>query len=98
MPDKRRTPRPESERVNLPPRSWRVVFWEGFGWPECERRERSTRRFDNPGDVGRFLEALARWPDHHSVIGVWETACAWVPVDPALLLEVATAAPGTDDE
>ena len=75
--------------MNLPPRTWRLVFWQGFGWPECERRERTTRRFDNPEDLGRFLLALEKFPDHHAVIGVWETDCAWVPVDPALLVDLA---------
>lgn len=74
--------------VQLPPRTWRVVFEEGFGWPECTHRTRTTRRFDNARDVARFLATLARWPDHHRLVGVWESDCRWVQNDPTLFAEL----------
>jgi hypothetical protein len=62
---------------SLPPVTYRVVYWEGFGWPECTDRRRAVRRFDTAEDAARLLEEIARLPDHHKLIGVWVSACRW---------------------
>lgn len=67
---------------------WRVVFEEGYGWPECERRERTTRKFDNARDAGRMVRTIRGLPSHHLLVGVFEARTEWLEVDPDLLVQL----------
>jgi hypothetical protein len=70
-----------AEPVDLPLRLWRVVWEEGYGWPECTRRERTQRTFRSPQSARRQVATIARFPDHHQLIGVYTTRCYWERVD-----------------
>lgn len=74
------SPRP----VDLPRRLYRVAWEAGFGYPEVTYRLRKYRNYASAASVGRQLAAIAAFPDHHKLIGVYESSpITWTPVDPA---------------
>jgi hypothetical protein len=67
---------------DLPRQFYRVVWAQGFGWPECERREQTARNFRSITGVGQQLAIIERLPSHHELIGVWQSTLDWQRLDP----------------
>jgi len=63
--------------VAFPPTLFRVEWYEGFGWPECERRERTHRTYESLEAAMRMVDTIRSLPDHHALIGVWRTDTEW---------------------
>lgn len=63
--------------VELPDGLWRVVWLEGFGWPECERQELTQRTYTSRDQAAKMLATIERLPSHHRLIGVWRTDTQW---------------------
>jgi hypothetical protein len=59
---------------------WRVEWDQGFGWPECTRRERTSRNFTSLDAAVRQILTLLHQPDHHRLVGVWQGRAEWRPI------------------
>lgn len=74
------SPRP----VELPRHLYRVAWEAGFGWPDVTHRLRKYRNYANAASVARQLAAIYAFPEHHKLVGVYESSpITWTPVDPA---------------
>lgn len=85
-------------KPTLPTTLFRVYFWQGYGWPECTRRERTFRTYPTPERAAQMVETVRRWPSHHKLIGVWQaSAIEWEQIDPATLPEPPEPEEETDE-
>jgi hypothetical protein len=60
-----------------PDRLYRVEWDEGFGWPDCERRERTSRNFSTLESAARQLRAISALPTHHRLVGTYFGRVEW---------------------
>jgi hypothetical protein len=67
--------------VNLPKTLWRVVFEEGFGWPECSYRLRTKRTYDKAEDAVEMVNTINALPSHHILVGVYRGEVDWTEID-----------------
>lgn len=59
---------------------YRVEFMEGFGFPECDRQERTKRTYENARDATAMVAEIKRHPDHHRLLGVYKCSPHWEKV------------------
>lgn len=71
--------------ITLPKTLYRVVWLEGFGWPECTRRELRQRNYGSARVAAEQVASIRLWPDHHVLVGVWLTNTAWSQFDADML-------------
>jgi len=72
--------------VTLPRMLYRVEWLEGFGWPECTRKERTHRTYTNPDDARSMVATIRALPSHHELIGIWQTSTDWIEVPEQLVI------------
>lgn len=75
------------------------MYDEGFGWPECYKRRRRNRIVrEKPEAVGALLDAIARFPNHHRLIAVFELPdVEWREVDDVSVFPVVPREEDEDD-
>lgn len=62
----------------MPPKHlYRVEFWQGLGFPKCDRRERARRTYDSSDDARKMVAEIERLPSHHRLERVWLGRVEW---------------------
>jgi hypothetical protein len=63
--------------VSLPKYLYRVVWEEGFGWPDCTHTMRTHRNFDSAQKAAEQVTVIRQWPHHHQLVGIFVTETGW---------------------